>query len=52
MAKFYVEPELNILQYRMTKSVFTESDPGLNDGDDFDLDAINDDAAEVFGIED
>ena len=51
MTKFYTEPELNILQYRMTDSVFTDSDPGLHDGDEFDLDAVGT-GEEVFGIED
>ena len=40
MSKFYAEPKIEFRMYRIAQDVFTDSDPGLEDGDEFDLDAI------------
>ncbi len=40
MKKFYSDPEIEIRKYRLTDTVFTESDPGLHDGDEYDLDSV------------
>jgi hypothetical protein len=42
MRKDYLEPELEIRKYRITPDVFTDSDPGLHDGDEYDLDSVGD----------
>ena len=42
MRKDYAEPALEVRTYRMTSDVFTDSDPGLHDGDEFDLDNVGD----------
>lgn len=48
MRKNYAEPALEVRKYLIT-DIFTDSDPGLHDGDEHDLDAIGD--AEIFGDE-
>ena len=48
MRKNYSEPELAVRKYRTTPDIFTDSDPGLHDGDEYDLDAINDPVDELF----
>ncbi len=39
MKKYYSEPELEVRKY-LLKDVFTDSDPGLHDGDDYELDSV------------
>ena len=48
MSKLYISPEIEFKKYKMAQSIFTDSDPGLHDGDEYDLDAINDPADELF----
>ncbi len=50
MSKFYCEPIIEIRKYRLTDSVFTDSDPGLHDGDDYELDSIDDSNSDVDSI--
>ena len=42
MRKDYSEPMLEIRKYAITPDIFTDSDPGLHDGDEFELDAVDD----------
>ncbi len=49
MKKNYDEPVLEVRKYLIT-DIFTDSDPGLHDGDEFDLDAVGA-GEEVFGDE-
>ncbi len=43
MRKYYSEPELEIIKYGISAEViFTDSVPGIDDGDEFDLDAAGD----------
>jgi len=49
MRKNYSEPELEVRKY-LISDVFTGSDPGLHDGDEYDLDSVgdNDDLGNLF----
>ena len=47
MSKLYTSPEIEFKKYRMSQSVFT-SDPGLHDGDDYELDDVNDPVDDLF----
>ena len=42
MRKDYCEPELEVRVYRSMPDIFTDSDPGLHDGDEFEPDAVGD----------
>lgn len=39
MRKDYFEPTLEVRKY-LISDVFTDSDPGLHDGDEYDLDSV------------
>ena len=39
MSKSYSAPKIEIRKYRVSQNVFTDSDPGLDRGDDYGLDA-------------
>ena len=41
MRKDYAEPALEVRKY-LIKDIFTDSDPGLHDGDEYGLDSIDD----------
>lgn len=49
MRKYYSEPALEVRKYLIT-DIFTESEPGLHDGDDYNLDAVGA-GEDVFGDE-
>lgn len=44
MRKYYSEPELEVRKY-LINDIFTDSDPGLHDGDEYDLDGSVDPGA-------
>ena len=46
MSKYYSSPEMEIRIYRTAHGVFTDSDPGLHDGDEYDLDAVGEPTAD------
>ena len=39
MRKYYSEPTLEIRKYAASPDIFTDSDPGLDKGDDYGIDA-------------
>ncbi len=46
MRKNYLEPTLEVRKYRVSPDIFTDSDPGLHDGDEYDLDAVGEPTAD------